>query len=153
MAGALVQWLKLPAWEVGHHGFESHSGLQVSKQNVSSPLTRKDSILWGSSVTGGSVPGLEFRVLCLECHLIYITILRILSWPSKAYMCTKVDQNPFYFILFHLYGSESHPSQVMINSLSILDDAAPFYFVKKRCVFKYQRSQRVRHCDVSHRTR
>ena len=29
-AGALVQWLKLPAWKVGDRGFEPHSGLQVS---------------------------------------------------------------------------------------------------------------------------
>ena len=44
--------LKLPAWKVGDHGFEPHSGIQVSKkQNVSSPLTRNDSILWGASVT------------------------------------------------------------------------------------------------------
>ena len=51
--GALVQWLKLPAWKVGDRGFEPHFGLQVSKkQNVSSPLTREDSILWGASVTG-----------------------------------------------------------------------------------------------------
>ena len=41
-AGALVQWLKLPAWKVGDHAFERHSGIQVSKkQNVSSPLIRK----------------------------------------------------------------------------------------------------------------
>ena len=41
-AGTLVQWLKLPAW---------NSGLQVSKkQNVSSRLTRNDSILWGTYV-------------------------------------------------------------------------------------------------------
>ena len=47
-AGALVQWLKLPAWKVG----EPLSGIQVSKKhNVSSPLTRNDSLLWGSSVT------------------------------------------------------------------------------------------------------
>ena len=39
----VVQWLKLPAWKVGDHGVEPHSGLQVS-----SPLTRKDSIFWGS---------------------------------------------------------------------------------------------------------
>ena len=59
-AGTLVQWLKLPAWEVGDRGFEPHSGLQVSKkQNVSSLLTRKDSILW-----------LEFRILCLERSVI-----------------------------------------------------------------------------------
>ena len=45
-ARALMQWLKLPAWKVGDRGFEPHSGLQVS-----SPLTRNDSILWGASVT------------------------------------------------------------------------------------------------------
>ena len=47
-----MQWLKLPVWKVGDRGFEPHSGLQVSKkQNVSSPLTRKDTILWVDSVT------------------------------------------------------------------------------------------------------
>ena len=51
-AGILVQWLKLPAWKFGDRGFEPRSGIQVSKKhNVSSPLTRKDSILWGASVT------------------------------------------------------------------------------------------------------
>ena len=50
--GALVQWLKLPAWKVGDRGLESHSDLQISKkQNVSSPLTCNDSILWGAFVT------------------------------------------------------------------------------------------------------
>ena len=45
-SGALVQWLKLPAWKVGDRGFIPCSGLKVSKkQTVSSPLTRKDSIL------------------------------------------------------------------------------------------------------------
>ena len=38
--------VKSPAWKVGDFGFQSHSGLSVSK-NVSSPLTRNDSILWG----------------------------------------------------------------------------------------------------------
>ena len=52
MAETLVQWLKLPAWKVGDRAFEPHSGLQVSKkQNVSSALTQKDSIMWGSAVT------------------------------------------------------------------------------------------------------
>ena len=46
----MVQWLKLPAWEVGDRGFKPRSGIQVSKkQNASSPLTRKDSILRGAS--------------------------------------------------------------------------------------------------------
>ena len=51
-AGAIVQWLKLPAWKVGDRGFEPRSGIQVSKkQSVSTPFIRKDSILWGASVT------------------------------------------------------------------------------------------------------
>ena len=45
-AGGLVQWLKLPAWKVGDRELEPHPGLQASnKQNVFSPLTRKDSML------------------------------------------------------------------------------------------------------------
>ena len=52
LGGALVQWLKLPAWEVGDRGLERHSGLQVSKkQQISSPLTREYSIMWEASVT------------------------------------------------------------------------------------------------------
>ena len=51
-AGALVQWLKLPAWKVRDREFQPHTGFQVSKKlNVSFPLTRKDSILWGAYVT------------------------------------------------------------------------------------------------------
>ena len=47
--GALA---KLPAWEVRDRGFQPRSGIQVSnKQNVSSLLTRNDSILWEGSVT------------------------------------------------------------------------------------------------------
>ena len=63
LAGALVQWLKMPAWKVGDCGFQPHSGLQVSKiQYVSSPLTRKDSILWPrGNVLVLRPPGLEFQ--------------------------------------------------------------------------------------------
>ena len=51
-AGAPMQWLKLPSWKIGDREFKPHSGLQVSnKVNVSSSLARKDSILWGASVT------------------------------------------------------------------------------------------------------
>ena len=50
-AGALVQWLKLPAWKVRDRELVPCSGIQVSKkQNVSSTLTRKRAILWGDSV-------------------------------------------------------------------------------------------------------
>ena len=45
-AGALVQWLKLPGWKVGDRWPSS-----FKEKNVSSPLTRKYSILWGASVT------------------------------------------------------------------------------------------------------
>ena len=91
--GALLQWLKLPAWKAGDHGFEPHSGLQVSKkQNVSSPLIRKDSILWGTYVAerwrarpktawariSNPVPG-------GQCHLVHLTIFKIFLC-----MCTKV---------------------------------------------------------------
>ena len=70
LAGALVQWLNLPSWKVGDRGFAPHSDLQVSKKrNVSSPLTRKNSILWGTPVTERwraqpQTAGLEFRILC-----------------------------------------------------------------------------------------
>ena len=41
-------WLKLRAWKVEDRGFVPCSGTQVTKkQNGCSPLTRKDSILWG----------------------------------------------------------------------------------------------------------
>ena len=36
-AGALVQWLKLPAWTVGDRGFETHAGCQVSSRRFSWP--------------------------------------------------------------------------------------------------------------------
>ena len=31
-AGAMVQWLKLPAWKVGDRWFKPHSGLKVLKK-------------------------------------------------------------------------------------------------------------------------
>ena len=47
-----MQLSKPHAWKVGDCMFKPHSGLRVSKkQNVSSPLTRNDSILRGTSVT------------------------------------------------------------------------------------------------------
>ena len=86
---------KLPAWQVGDRGlepqsgiqdskkigdrgFEPNSGLQVSKKlNVSSPLTRIDSILCGASVTVASSVSV--------CPVIHLTILGKFSWPSLAY--------------------------------------------------------------------
>ena len=89
--GALVQWLKLLAWKVGDRGFEPHSGLQVSKkQNISSPLTRKKSILWGASVTTDSQGSNFESVSGGQCHLIHPTFLMGSSCPSLPYMCTNV---------------------------------------------------------------
>ena len=90
--GAMVQWLKLPAWKVGDSGFELRSGIQVSKkQNVSSLLTRENSILWRVSVTEkGS--NFEPRVWRTVSSHLSLTILSRYSCPSLAYMRTKVAQ-------------------------------------------------------------
>ena len=75
--GGLAQWAKLPAWKVRYRGFAPRSGIQVSKkQNISSQLTRKGSVLWEASVTerarvfGLRPSGREFRILCLEGSII-----------------------------------------------------------------------------------
>ena len=64
------QWLKLSVCKVRDGVFEPHSTLQVSeKQNVSSPLTGKDLILWGASVTErwrARPQTARTRILCLE---------------------------------------------------------------------------------------
>ena len=71
MAGALVQWSKLPAC------LESWRSrvIQVSKkQNVSFLITCKYSILWGPGPRGSELgfrpPGFEFRIMCLEGSVI-----------------------------------------------------------------------------------
>ena len=76
-------------------------GLKQTK-NVSSPSTCKTQycgeLPWPRvGVLGLRPTGLEFRILCLEDHL---TILRRFSWPSLAYMCTKVALSPIHFISF-----------------------------------------------------
>ena len=83
----------------GDRGFEPRCGIQVSKkQTVSSLFTRKDSILWGASVTEKLVAssvsdrqGSNFEPVSREkCHLIHLTIIRRFPWPSLAYMSAKV---------------------------------------------------------------
>ena len=50
--GALVQWLKLPAWKVWDRGLDPHSGRQVlKKENIFPPLI----------CCTGNVDRLEFR--------------------------------------------------------------------------------------------
>ena len=83
----MVQRLKLPAWKVGEHGLKPHSGLQVlKKQNVSSPLTRNDSILRGTTKTERYRARPQIARVRIsnpvsggQCHHIYLTILRWFS--------------------------------------------------------------------------
>ena len=89
----------LPAWKVGDRRFEARSGTQVlKKQKFSSPLNRKDSIMWGASVTERqrawpqtARAQISNYVSGGQCHLTHLTILRKFSWPSLAYMCTRVS--------------------------------------------------------------
>ena len=76
MAGAPVQWLKLPAWKSGDRGFEPHSDLQRNKMFL--PRSHVRIQHYGEPPwhwTRGSVltlrpPGLEFRIMCLEGSVI-----------------------------------------------------------------------------------
>ena len=86
--GALVQWLKLPG---------------KSEIAGSSPLTRKDSVLCGASLTERkrarpqTARSLILNYTCVNsrCHLIHLTILRMFFCSSLAYMCTNVPKTPF----------------------------------------------------------
>ena len=73
--------LKLSAWKVGDRGFEPHSGLQVSKkkQNVSSPLTRNDSILWGTQEVLLTQYSPHVHKGGLKLHSFYFLLQRRLS--------------------------------------------------------------------------
>ena len=86
----------IPAWKVGDRGFEPHSGLQVSKkQNVSSPLTRKNSILWEPLWPIGSV--LEFGIMCLEG-----SVISIISPSLKNVLLAQ------FSLYVHKWGLKSH---------------------------------------------
>ena len=89
--------VKLPAWKIGDRGLEPHSGQVSKRQNVSSPLTHNDSILWGTSVTERwrarpqtARARISNPVSGGQCHLIPLTIPKRFFWPSLAYVCTKV---------------------------------------------------------------
>ena len=88
-AGALVQWLKLLAWKFVDRWFRAPLRPQVSKkQNVSSPLTRKHPILWGTSVTKRErarpqTPELEFRILWLEGRAMSLISPSSVGFPEQ----------------------------------------------------------------------
>ena len=111
-AAALVQWLKLPARKVVNRGFEPHSGLQVSKKQ-----NRKDSLLWGASVTERlrardqtARARISYPVSGGLCHLIHLTILRRFSWLSLSYICTQMAENHNLFISFDPEFTQCHKS-------------------------------------------
>ena len=112
-AGALVQWLKLPVWKVRDRGFEPHAGFQVSKkQNVSSLLTRKDSILWGASVTEryrARPQTARARILNPvsgeQCHFIHLAILSS-PGPIQPICTQRWPKAPFISFSFWKCMSE-----------------------------------------------
>ena len=66
--------------------------------NVSSPIIRNYSVLWGASVTERyrarpQSANARLGESCLsggQCYIIHVTIVRRLSWPSLTNLCTKV---------------------------------------------------------------
>ena len=50
-----------------------------------------------AACSASDLQGLNF-VSGGQCHLIHLTILRRLSWPNLAYMCTKVAWSPTSYI-------------------------------------------------------
>ena len=70
------------------------------------------------SVRGIRPPGFEFRILCLEGSVIslwaYLTILRRLSWPNLACMCTKVAKVRFISFLSFLKRGVSHEVAICV---------------------------------------
>ena len=125
---SLVLWLNLPAWKVGDRGFEHRSVVQVSKkQIVSSVLTRKYLILWGAFMTGrqrARPRTVKVRILYLvygaQCHLIYLTILRRLSWPSIQWYSLYVHRWPKTPLIHSLNAeTDEFPHTIPISLLKI----------------------------------
>ena len=126
-AGALVQWLKLPA------------GIQVSKkQNATSSLICKDLMLWGASVT--SRARISNTVSVGQCHLIHITkdyIPRshhpqqvflaqfstcVHRWPKPPVIHVSRVRNK----LENVYGSCQMSHDMMSSLRLILDEVLAF---------------------------
>ena len=106
-----MQWLKLPAWKVGNRGFEPHSGLQVSKkQNVSSPLTLKDSILWGASVAKG---------MCARLQIARARILNHVSGGSAISFTSPFSEgSPVQFSLYVHKGGLNHTQYISFSMIT-----------------------------------
>ena len=100
MSGALVQWLKLPAWKDGDRGFKPHSAPYVSKKLNVIPRSLKKIQYCGEPLDIRQ-PVFEFRILCLEgkCHLIHLTILVRFPWSALAHMWPIGGLKPLIFPL------------------------------------------------------
>ena len=101
-----LPWLKQPARKVGDCGFETHSDFSMKKMFLLRSLGKIQycgEALWPKgSVLDIRPSRLEFQIMCLrgQCHLIHLTILGRLSWPSVAYMCTKMVWKTLHLIYF-----------------------------------------------------
>ena len=90
-----IHCLVYAAFTIETRGWVPGLGGLKGTKNVPSPSTC-ESLYCGeppwprSSVLDLRPPGLEFLILCLEDSVNHLTILRRFSWPSLAYMCTKV---------------------------------------------------------------
>ena len=90
-------------WKVGYRGFKPRSGIQVSKnQNVSSALTRKDLILWGSicdrevACSTSAHRGSNFE----SCVLRAVSSHEVLPAQFSLYV-HEVAYNPIHFIFIN----------------------------------------------------
>ena len=99
---ALVKWLSCLLGKPESAGLNPSLAFKFPKKNIyiSSPLTREGSYRFNivGSLRDPEVARLPRTararrsnpVFGGQCHLIHLTILRKFSWPSLAYMCSKV---------------------------------------------------------------
>ena len=70
---------------------EGEAAFLENEQNVSSPLTFIDSVVWGASVI--KIWRSRFQIGSDLNHVsggqYHLTVLKRFSWPSLAYMCTR----------------------------------------------------------------
>ena len=79
------------------------------------------------------------------CHLIHLIILRRFSWPSLAYMCTKVAWGPIHFISFcKLTMSNLDIFAILFDVLTINPFIAGTVFIRQNLTSADFRSWRIK---------
>ena len=129
-----VKGLKLHVWKVGDCGASpalafrfqiNNNFVFFSETKCFSPLTRKYSVLWGTSrdrevpcsVSDSHGCGISNPVFGGQCHLIHLTITRRFCWPSLAYMLLH---NIHSFILILLVSNDANASSQAVYISSAL---------------------------------